>query len=125
MTDHLPEAKQNPIPEYGRHWHLIRTRFNRQNCLLDWYNYHLSSPQPQDIIQHLDEIFVDQSSIFKLNVSFGFILRNNKTGDLQYYYASRNNEQDFQELFQIATATDLQQVQQALENLDVLEWVRQ
>ena len=54
-----------------------------------------------------------------------FILRKNETGDLQYYYASRNNKQVFQEPFQIATAADLQQVRQAWENLDVLEWVRQ
>ena len=92
---------------------------------MDWYNYRLSSLRPQEIIQHLDEIFVDQSTVFKLNVSFGFILRNNETGDLQYYYASRNNEQVFQEPFQIARATDLQQFRQALKNLDVLEWVRQ
>ena len=63
--------------------------------------------------------------MFKLNVSFGFILRNNETGALQYYYASRNNEQVFEELFQINTAADLQQVREALLNLDVLEWVRQ
>ena len=63
--------------------------------------------------------------MFKLNVSFGFILRNNETGALQYYYASRNNEQVFEAPFQITTAADLQQVREALLNLDVLEWVRQ
>ena len=63
--------------------------------------------------------------MFKLNVSFGFILRNNETGQLQYYYASRNNDQVFEEPFQISTAADLQSVHQALQNLDVLEWVRQ
>ena len=92
---------------------------------MDWYNYRLSSLQPRDIIQHLDEIFADQSNVFKLNVSFGFILRNNETGDLQFYYASRNNEQVFEEPFQIATAADLQQVRESLQNLDVLEWIRQ
>ena len=63
--------------------------------------------------------------MFKLNVSFGFILRNNETGALQYYYASRINEQVFEEPFQINTAADLQQVREALLNHDVLEWVRQ
>ena len=58
-------------------------------------------------------------------MSFGFILRNNETGELQYYYASRNNHQAFEEPFQIATAPDLEQVREALNNLDVLEWVRQ
>ena len=63
--------------------------------------------------------------MFKLNVSFGFILRNNETGALQYYYASRNNDQVFEEPFQITTAADLPHVNEALQNLDVLEWVRQ
>ena len=62
--------------------------------------------------------------MFKLNVSFGFILRNNETGALQYYYASRNNEQVFEAPFQITTAADIQQVREALLNLDGLEWVR-
>ncbi|CAH3132565.1 unnamed protein product [Porites lobata] len=121
----LPEVQQSSVLEYRRHWHQIRTRFSRQNRLLDWYNYRLSSPQPQEVIQHLDEIFTDQSTVFKLNVSFGFILRNNETGALQYYYASRNNEQVFEAPFQITTAADLPHVRDALLNLDVLEWVRQ
>ncbi|KAJ7387824.1 hypothetical protein OS493_001170 [Desmophyllum pertusum] len=110
----LSEDQQSSVPEYRRHWHQIRTRFNRQNRLLDWYNYRLSSLQPQEIIRHLDQIFTDQSTGFKLNVSFGFILRNNETGELQYHYASRNNEQVFEEPFQIATAPDLDQVREAL-----------
>ena len=124
MTD-LPEAQQNLIPEYRRHWHQIRTRFSRRNRLLDWYNYRLSSLQPQELINHLDQIFTDQSTVFKLNVSFGFILRNNESGELQYHYASRNNNHLFESPFQITTAADLQQVREALQNIDILEWVRQ
>lgn len=117
--------QQSPVPEYRRHWQQIRTRFSRQNRLLDWYNFRLSSLQPQELINHLDQIFADQSTVFKLNVSFGFILRNNETGDLQYHYASRNNNHLFESPFQIATAADLQQVREALRNIDILEWVRQ
>ena len=124
MND-LPEDQQSVMPEFRRHWHQIRTRFNRRNRLLDWYNYRLSSLQPQEMIQHLDEIFTDQSTVFKLNVSFGFILRNNETGELQYHYASRNNNHLFDSPFQITTAADLQPVREALRDIDVLEWVRQ
>ena len=124
ITD-LPEAQQSLVPEYRNHWHQIRTRFSRKNRILDWYNFRLSSLQPQELITHLNNIFTDQSTVFKLNVSFGFILRNNETGALQYYYASRNNELVFEEPFQINIAADLQQVREALLNLDVLEWVRQ
>ena len=88
ITD-LPEAQQNLVHEYRNHWHQIRTRFSRKNRILDWYNFRLSSLQPQELITHLNNIFTDQSTVFKLNVSFGFILRNNETGALQYYYASK------------------------------------
>ena len=121
----LPEVQERSIPEYRRHWQQIRTRLNRQNRLLDWYNFRLTSLQPHEISNHLDEIFTDQATVFKLNEAFGFILRNNETGELQYYYTSRNNEQVFESPFQIATAADLQPVREALQSLDVLEWVRQ
>ncbi len=121
----LPEEEQSNLPEYRRHWHQIRTQFTRQNHLLNWYNYRLSSLQPQELINHLEQIFTDQKTEFKINVSFGFILRNNETGVLQYYYASRNNNLLFESPFQIATEADLQQVRQTLEDTDILEWVRQ
>ena len=120
ITD-LFEAQQSLVPEYRNHLHQIRTSFSCKNRILDCYNFH----QPQELITHLNNIFTDQSTVFKLNVSFGFILRNNETGALQYYYASRNNEQVFEAPFQITTAADLPHVREALLNLDVLEWVRQ
>ena len=71
LTD-LPKDEQSIVPEYRRNWHQIWTSFNRQNCLSDWYNYRLTSLQPQEIIQHLDEIFTDQSTV--VIVSGGVII---------------------------------------------------
>ena len=93
--------------------------------MLDWYNYRLDNLNPQELLQHLNQVFADQSTVFKLNISFGFILRNNETGESQYHHSSRNNNQAFDAPFQISNATDLQQVHDALQNLDILEWVRQ
>lgn len=104
------------------HFNSIHTHFRRQNRLLDWYNYRLSSLQPEEVIQHLDQIFPDQSNMFKLNMSFGFILRNNKTGEHQYHYASRNNHHLFDSPLHIATAADLRPVCDALQGIDVPEW---
>lgn len=117
----LPKEEQSNFPEYRRHWHQIRTRFSRQNRLLNWYNYHLSSLQPQELTNHVEQIFTDQNTVFKINVSFGFILHNNETNELKYYYASRNNNLLFESPFQIATAVNLQQVQQTLVDTDILE----
>ena len=122
ITD-LPEDQQSLTSIYQRYWHQIRTRLNRNNRLLDWYNYRLLPLQPRELVHHLEEIFTDQSTVFKLNVSFGFILRNNETGELQYHYASRNNHL-FETPFQIATRPDLQQVRDTLLDVDVLEWAR-
>ena len=122
----LPEQQQSPsVPEYHRHWDQMRTRYSRQKRLLDWYSYRISFIHPSQLMDHLNDIFLDQNTVFKLNVSFGFILRNNETSALQYYYASRNNNHLFDSPFQIATEADLEQLCQALCDTDILEWVRQ
>jgi hypothetical protein len=36
-------------------------------------------------------IFKQQTTAFKINLSFGFILRNVETGELRYYHSSQNN----------------------------------
>jgi hypothetical protein len=36
-------------------------------------------------------IFRQQTTAFKINPSFGFILRNVETGELRYYHSSQNN----------------------------------
>ena len=77
------------------------------------------------MVSHLNDIFRDQRTVFKLNLSSGFLLRNQETGDLRYYHASANNHVTFPEPFVIARDVDLQQVREALNNLDVLEWARQ
>lgn len=77
--------------------------------------------QPQELIHHLDQIFTDQSTVFKLNVYFDFPLRNKETGELQYHHAFRNNP--LKSLFQISTEASLQLVWDALRDIDVLEWV--
>ena len=53
------KTKQVPNPEYRRHWHQIRTRFSRQNRLLDSYNYRMSSQNPQELLRYLNQVFAD------------------------------------------------------------------
>jgi len=123
--DSVPEEQRGNSDVYNQNWNHIRTRFSRGNRLLDWYNFRLYSLQPTDLLHHLDDIFNDQNTVFKINVSFGFILRSNETNRLQYHYASRNNNQVFDQPFIIATRADLEQLRQALLNLDVLAWAQQ
>ena len=115
-ANNLPMDQQSAIPEYRRHWQQIRTRFNRRNRLLDWYNYRLSFLQPQELVNHLDAIFADQSTVFKLNFSFGFILRNNETGDLQYHHSSANNNLVLEQPFLVSNNEDLERLKQEIAN---------
>ncbi|KXJ24425.1 Zinc finger and SCAN domain-containing protein 22 [Exaiptasia diaphana] len=87
----LPVETRGDSEVYSQNWNHIRTRFRRGNRLADSYNFRLYSRLPDELLHHLDDIFNDQNSVFKINVAFGFILRNNETNELPYYYTSRNN----------------------------------
>jgi len=58
-------------------------------------------------------------------MSFGFVLRNTETGELQYYHSSLNNHRVFDEPFLIGNIRDMERVVEAIHNLDIAEWVRQ
>jgi hypothetical protein len=53
-------------------------------------------------------IFRQQTTAFKINLSFGFILRNVETGELQYYHSSQNNSRFFDVPHLIRTEEDLE-----------------
>ena len=89
--DDLPQDQVNVEPVYHRYWHQICTRVGRQNRLLDWYNFRISTLNPQEFLQHLDPMFANQSTVFKLIVSFGFILQNIETGELRYHHSLKSN----------------------------------
>lgn len=110
---------------YKKHWRKIRTRFSRHNKVQDWYNFRIETLNTDDLNLQIQHVFQDQTTVFRLNMSFGYVLRNNETSQLQYYHASHNNSRLFEEPFLISNAQDLEKVYEQLRNLDILEWVRQ
>jgi hypothetical protein len=52
-------------------------------------------------------IFRQQTTAFKINLAFGFILRNVETGLLRYYHSSQNNARFFETPHPIRTEGDL------------------
>ena len=76
-------------------------------------------------VHDVERIFQDQTTVFKLNLSFAFVLFNNETEQMQYHHSSANNNRVFETPFLVRSREDLQQVRLALENLDVFEWVQQ
>ena len=73
----------------------------------------------------LRRIFADQTTVFKVNLSFGFILRNTETGALQYHHPSANNNLVLEQPFLVSNREDLEHTIQEISNIDFLEWVRQ
>jgi hypothetical protein len=62
------------------------------------------------LVNCIQHIFEDQSTVFKLNLSFGFVLFNNETQQMQYHHPSANNGRVFDSPFQIRNREDLAQV---------------
>jgi hypothetical protein len=51
-------------------------------------------------------IFRQQTTAFKINLSFGFILRDVETGELRYCHSSQNNARFFETSHLIRTEED-------------------
>jgi hypothetical protein len=77
------------------------------------------------LVNNIQHIFEDQTTVFKLNLSFGFVLLNNETQQMQYHHSSANNSRVFDSPFQIHNREDLGQVREAMQNIDIHEWARQ
>ena len=61
-----------------------------------------------DRVTDLEHIFQDQTTVFKLNLSFGFVLFNNETEQMQYHHSSTNNKRVFETPFLVRSREDLQ-----------------
>ena len=53
-------------------------------------NFLLKDEEIDNIRKVLDEAFAKITRVSKMNVSFGYILSNNETGEYRYYYSSDN-----------------------------------
>ena len=118
-------SEENITDTYREHWPQIRTRFSRRNRLQDWYNFRLSTISPTALREQLSKIFADQSTVFKVNFSFGFTLRNTETGALRYHHPSANNHLVLEQPFLISSPDDLERLYLQIAEIDYLEWVRQ
>jgi hypothetical protein len=70
-------------------------------------------------------LYRQQTTAFKINLSFGFILRNIETGVLRYYHPSQNNARFFNFPHLIRTEEDLERFLEELSRHDILEYIRQ
>ena len=66
-----------------------------------------------------------EPTVFKINLSFGFILRNTETEAVQYHHASANNNLVFEQPFLVSNREDLERLYEEISKIDFLQWVRQ
>ena len=103
-----------PSTLHQEHWKATRTRQSRHNNVQDWYNYRLHSTDITELERYVDDIFRDQTTAFKLNLSFGFVLMNNETGQTQYHHSSVNNNRVIETPFQTRNVQDIGSVRVSL-----------
>ena len=95
------------------------------NRVQDRYNFTLHEMTASTFTEMVHRIFREQTTAFKINLSFGFFLRNIETGELRYYHPSQNNARFFDVPHLIRTEEDLERFLDELSRHDILEYIRQ
>ena len=87
------------------------------------YNHRLTSLDTRDLHEPLRELFQEQKTVFKVNCSYGFVLREKQSGRLRYYHSSNNCCGRFlEEPSLIANRDDFDRFLERIEETDVLQW---
>ena len=80
---------------------------------------------PTALREQLNRIFTDQPTVFNVNFSFGFILRNTETDALQYHHPSANNNLVLEQPLLVSNQADSDRLYEQVNNIDFLGWIRQ
>ena len=82
----FPDALSTDLLEVVRNnWSSIRTRVSR-GPLQTRVNYRLTTLDTTDLHPPLNRIFQAQTNAFKINLSYGFVLKNKNTGCYRYSF---------------------------------------
>ena len=117
-----------PVPEeykdiYPRQLNTIRTRITRGKLKFVYHFLMLDNYHGDIIAEYLSVIKHEHPNGCKLNVAFGFILRNVETQELKFFHPSNNNM-----IFELPKlVTNEQEYRNLLEDLerqDVMEYAR-
>ena len=117
LSDDVSSELQDII---RKHWSSIRTNKTNGN-LQSRYNFRLETLDTRTMHSQLRRIFWDQTSRFKINFSYAFILKNTRTGRLRYFHSS-NNLRGRRYLEERHLITNIQDYEDFLEQKDVLQY---
>ena len=87
------------------------------------YNHRLTSLDTRDLHEPLRELFQEQKTVFKVNCSYGFVLRDKVTSRLRYYHSSNNCcGRLLEEPPLIANRDDFDRFLARIAESDILQW---
>ena len=120
----FPDALSTDLLEVVRNnWSSIRTRVSR-GPLQTRVNYRLTTLDTTDLHPPLFRMFQEQTNAFKINLSYGFVLKNKNTGCYRYYHSSCNCcGRYLDEPSLITDRGDFDEFLERIKQNDILQWV--
>ena len=109
---------------YNRYWTSIRTHYVRGKRVQDRYNVTLKSLNAVSFRRLLLVVLIEQKNRFKINISYGLILRHNSTREFRYFHSSQNVGRYLDEPVLIRNKGDMEGFVEKVSVGDVLEWAR-
>ena len=104
------------------HWSTIRTRVSRRP-LRYRYDYRLTTLDSNSLEAPLKIMFQEYTNAFKINLSYGFVLRNTNTGRYKYYHSSCNCCGRYLDEHSLTTnSKDFDDFLERIRETDVLQW---
>ena len=83
------------------------------------YRFQLTALCSDEISHYATKIFHAQTTSFKLSISMSYILLNQETQELEFYYASQNNQKLLEAPYFIGNLLDLSNLTRKLQSIDL------
>jgi len=109
-------------PIYQRHWKTIKTSV-KQGRIKDVYHFPLYNANDTEIIDKVQDVIRNYDDRIKVNVAFGFILKNRITEELKFFHPS-NNTMLFTTPRLLASPNDYRQFIDDVEHEDAFAYAR-
>ena len=118
-NDELSSALQDFVQE---NWGSVRTHV-AQGPVQTRYNHRLTSLDTRDLHDQLFLLFDQQTTAFKINCSYGFLLKNKTTNRFRYYHSSNNCcGRLLEEPSLITNRDDFDRFLARIQESDILQW---
>ena len=119
LDDELSSDLQDAVRD---NWGSIRT-YVAQGPVQTRYNHRLTTMDTRELQEPLRQLFEEQTTAFKVNLSFGFILKQKVTGRLRYYHSSNNCcGRLLEEPSLITNRDDFDRFLARIQESDILQW---